>query len=280
MKVAIVIPSALNSYLKKFTLSYNEAVKYLMENVNDLPYRIDEVREIRPINFPIDANRNMAVAEILNDNFDTSIWVDADQTFPVNAFFKLLNNREFPVISGMYHIKEIPFFPVIFKKLNENGNDFTWHKPVIHYPQKDYFEADMVGMGCIKIDRIVFETIAKSYWDKGEKAEFFRYQENPLNIDYIGEEPTEDQKRYAKICERYLIRDASEDKFFCEQVASHGFKIVIDPMIQSPHINTSFEINKPMSDSYRESIMQRMKEQDPKRYEKGIKKQCRVEAIK
>lgn len=277
MKVAIVIPSALNSYMFDFVLSYSQMLQYLQTHIEDLPFEITHLEEIRPKKqFPIDANRNYAAARILEEGFDTSIWLDADQTFPINTLFRLLNTRDYPIVSGIYHVKAKPFYPVMFYERPDS--DFTFFKPIIKYPDT-YFYADMIGMGCVKIDRCVFEDIAKTYKDD-EKIEFFRYGLNPVTIDYIKDDDDERRKKDAHIHAKYAIRDVSEDVFFCRLIREKtDYKIVIDPKIQSGHI-TSWTVDKDLCDGFYEQTMALIKERDPETHKYIEDNICQAEAIK
>lgn len=275
MKVAIVIPSALTSYLKDFETSYRDAITYLQARIEDLPFKIEMLQDLRPDKFPIDANRNHAAAIILENGFDTSIWLDADQTFPKNTLFRLLMNQAYPVISGVYHLKAKPFYPILLKEKPDSG--YTWFKPIYHYPD-DFFYADAIGMGCVKIDRCVFEGISKLY-KEGEKIEFFRYLENPITVDFVDENASQQRKNDAKLHEKYLIRDVSEDIFFCKQVRDAGYKIVVDPGIQCGHISKLI-VDKELSDNFYQMSMQMIQQRDQETYKYIQDNLCRVEAIK
>jgi len=276
MRVAIVVPSALSAYHKKFETSYRDALTYLQFRLDDLPFKIEMLQDLRPDKFPIDANRNHAAAQILEKGFDTSIWMDADQTFPRDFIYKLLINRHYPIVAGVYHLKYKPFYPVLLKETK--GSDFKWFKPIYQYPKEDYFYADAIGMGAVKIDRCVFEDIAKLY-KKGEKIEFFRYLENPITIDSIKDEDDEERKHDIKLHDKYMIRDVSEDIFFCKQVKRAGYKIVIDPTIQCGHI-IEIVIDKNLSDNFYTQSMEEIKKRDSETYKFIQENLCRVEAIK
>jgi len=209
-KVALVIPSALKQFPRDTNYSFLYAYSYLLNRIEDLPFEIERLEIIAPSEFPIDACRNMAVAEILEKNFDISVWFDADQTFPKNMIFRLLNNPE-PIVAGMYYVKAPPFYPVVFKETK--GTDFLWFKPIIEFPEDDYFYADMIGMGCVKIDVKVFKEIANTF-EAGEKLEFFRYGINPVTIDVMEHEKDENKLYKARLRQKYAIRDVSEDVYF------------------------------------------------------------------
>lgn len=275
MKIAIVIPSALSAYQKDFETSYRDAITYLQSRLDDLPFEITMLQDLRPDKFPIDANRNHAAATILEKGFDTSIWMDADQTFPRDFLFKLLSLTEFPIVAGVYHLKQKPFYPILLQE--KPGSDFTWFKPIYHYPEKDFFRADAIGMGAVKIDRCVFEDIAATFPD-GE-IEFFRYLKNPITVDFVDDNAPEHRKEDAKLHSKYVIRDVSEDIFFCKKVREVGYDIIIDPTIQCGHISKMI-VDKQLSDNFYQMSMEIIKQQDPDTYKYIQENLCKVEAIK
>jgi hypothetical protein len=276
MKVAIVLPSALSSIPKDTFYTFVYAYSYLLQRMEDLPFIINRLEIKAPTQFPIDANRNVAAAELLEEGFDLSIWLDLDQTFPSNTLFRLLNNS-YPVVSGVYHLKSLNTFPVVFKR-TEDDKDFTWFKPIVDYPRDDYFHADMVGMGCVKIDMKVFKAIADAY-PKGELIEFFKYGVNPIRYEGEDEEKTEARVKAEKLRSKYLIRDVSEDVYFWKQVYEKtDYKIVVDPKIQCGHLG-HFEYTDKFFTTLYDARMEMMKKDEPEKYAKIQEMICRAEKI-
>lgn len=274
MKVAIVIPSALSSVPKDTFYSILYAYSYLVGKMDDLPFKIEHLEILAPETFPIDANRNVAVGQILEKGFDTSIWLDADQTFPINTFVRLLNSP-YPITTGIYHVKMQPYYPVIFQETF--GKNFTWFRPIINYPKDDYFKADMMGMGCVRIDRKVFEKIAESY---EEKAEWFKYGVNPVTIEMAEKIQNEGEKNIAMIKEKYLVRDVSEDVYFCKQIKElTDYFIAVDPKIQCGHVGKLI-IDKSLSDSFKDNLLFQLKEKDEQEYKRIVENLCEAEPIK
>lgn len=259
---------------KDTVFSFIYAYSYLLNRMDDLPFTIEHLEIIAPAEFPIDACRNMAVAEVLDGNFDTTVWFDADQTFPKNMIFRLLNNPE-PIVSGMYYLKAPPYYPIVFKETRDT--DFLWFKPVVEYPGDDYFYADMIGMGCVKIDVKVFKEIAKTFTDK---IEFFKYGVNPITIDVMEHETDDLKLKKAKLRQKYVIRDVSEDVYFWKQVREKtDYKIVIDPKIQCGHIG-QLEITQTLFKNFYESKLDMVKSENPEEHKKIMELVCRAEAIK
>ena len=225
--VGIVTPLALNSVPIEFHLSYLAYIQYLQMHAKELPFNLKEVRMIAPHTFPIDANRNECVAWAKKWDCNITVWFDADQDLMNCAFeereadvlFRLLKDGyEYPVYAGIYYLKKPPFHPIIFKA-NENFDVF---KPIWKMPESDLFYADMIGMGCCKIDKEVFIKLDKPY---------FKYNEIPQELaktsDLI-------QFKYEN-----GVGDVSEDVHFWRQVHNAGYKIIVDPKIQVGHITTA-----------------------------------------
>ena len=274
MKVALVIPSALKFIPKDTFYSFIYAYSYLLNRLDDLPFKIDRLEIKAPSSFPIDACRNMAVAELIEDDFDTSIWFDADMVFPKNMMFRMLNNSA-PIIAGMYYIKAAPFYPVVYKETEESKKDgsFTWFKPIIEYPEDAYFYADMIGMGCVKIDVKVFKEIAKTY---KEKPEFFKYGINPIRI----EDDQNEKHKLNKYRANYMIRDVTEDIFLWKQVKEKtDYKILVDPKIQCGHI-TDIISDQNLFQSFYQGKMEQLQREKPEEAEKIKEIICRAEPIK
>jgi hypothetical protein len=274
-KIALVIPSALKSFPKDTNYSFIYAHDYLLNRMNDLPFEINHLEIIAPTEFPIDAGRNMATAQLFEDGFDISVWFDADQTFPKNMIFRLLNNPE-PIVTGMYYLKKPPFYPIVFKETH--GTDFLWFKPIMEFPESDLFHADMVGMGCVKIDVKVFKDIQKH--QKEGEYEFFRYGINPITIDVMKHETKKHVLKKAAIREKYIIRDVSEDVYFWKLVRQHtDYKIVVDPKIQCGHIS-DLEVTKDIFQSFYDGQLEHVRMKDEGEYKKIKELVCRAEAIK
>jgi len=282
MKVAIVLPAALRSIPKGTFFTFIYSLMYLLNRMDDLPFKVDKVELFAPDQFPTDATRNVAAASAIEKGFDTTLWLDMDQTFPNNALFRLLNNS-YPIISGMYYLKALHTFPIVFKRVADD-TDFTWFKPILEYPRDDYFYADMIGMGCVKIDTKVFKAIADTY-AKDELIEFFKYGINPIRYkgtdgEQVGVDTRDPERIFAeKLRSKYLIRDVSEDVYFWKQVAEKtDFKIVVDPKIQCGHVG-DFEYTQGFNDALYSSKMEQLKKTDPKNYERVLGMICRAEKI-
>ena len=221
--IAIVTPLALSSVPIEFFQSFIQAQQYLQVKAGELPFEIKQIRWIAPHTFPIDANRNECVAWLKKWDIDVSVWIDADQRLEMDTLFKLLSKGDdYPVYAGIYHLKKPDYYPIIF----HTNDDFDVFSPIYFYPEEDLFYADMIGMGCVKIDREVFDKLERPY---------FKYSPIPREISEVGD--------IAKFKYENDVHDVSEDVYFWRQVRENtDFKIVVDPTIQVGHV-TDISIN-------------------------------------
>jgi hypothetical protein len=124
-----------------------------------------------------------------------------------------------PIILGVYYIKskkkENPFYPVLFKRREDNKDLF---KAVMEFPEKELFEVDFAGMGAACIKREVFEKLEPPY---------FQYMRHPKGTAAIDSEWKHESN----------IKDISEDRWFWDQVKDKTeYPILVDPTIQFGHI--------------------------------------------
>jgi hypothetical protein len=278
MKVAIIKPVALTHIPKETVLSIEAAEDYLKNalSMGELP-EIEIVKKFYPETFPIDANRNMAVATILEEGFDTTIWLDMDQTFPIDFFVRMLKSPH-RITAGVYHLKVNPYNPIVFRETGDSG--FTWFKPIIFYPENDYFQADMIGMGAVRIDTVVFKQIAEKQIAAGEEfPEFFRYGQNPITVEMVDGIKNDTQKKHVDLKRKYKIRDVSEDVYFWRQVKElTDYKIMVDPRIQCGHVG-KLVADHVLFKSFRDGVLDRIKVESPEKYEKLMGNICRADQI-
>jgi len=225
LNVGIITPLALQSLPIEFHLSYIANVNYIQAHSAELPFKIKQIRMIAPNTFPIDANRNECIAWIKKWDVDISLWLDADQDFMNTAnnmepdvLFRLLKDGyEYPLYAGIYYLKKPPYHPIVFQA----NDDFDVFTPIWRYPEKDLFYADMIGMGCCKIDRSIINKLDRPY---------FKYNSIPKALAGVGEA--------ARFKFDNGVQDVSEDVAFWQQVKEKtGERIVVDPMIQVGHIS-------------------------------------------
>ena len=224
--VVVFMPVAKTSLDTDFFITYLRTRAHLQSYMDKLPWDVN-ILEWPDRNFPIDANRNVC-AQLLMDGFpikggltfqaDISIWLDTDHTIPDHTLYQLLQHDK-PIMLGVYYVKvpdrEHPFYPVLFKKREDNDDLF---RAVMEYPEKEIFEVDFAGMGCACIHKEVFEKLERPY---------FKYMTHPLGTM----DPMSEMKH------KNDIQDISEDRWFWDQVRTKtSYPILVDPSIQLGHI--------------------------------------------
>ena len=171
-RVGIVTPLALESVPIEFSESFIANFTYLQANSHKLPFKLKDLRKIAPQTFPIDANRNESIAWIKKWDIDISVWFDADQDLmnfgtperaPDTLFRLLRDGYEHPVYAGIYYLKKPPFHPIVF----DADRDFKYFRPIWRFPDDKLFYADMIGMGCVKIDRSVIDKLDPPFFKYG-----------------------------------------------------------------------------------------------------------------
>ena len=238
-KVGIIVPLAFPFGMvpQEFFLSFFRANEYLLANIKE-DIQLELISEST---FPLDANRNESVAIILEKGFDTSIWLDADQELcyydkkngwiGIDSLYRLIvNGDKYPIYAGMYYLKKDPYHPIVFNSINKKFNLF---RPIWNYPTKSLFYAEMIGMGCVKIDREVFEALDRPYFKYGKVPVELAKTSPDMNFKYKND-----------------VRSVSEDVHFWRQIKKKtDYKIVIDPMIQVGHI-TKHSVKPEMAIQY------------------------------
>ena len=255
----ICIPVAKTSVDKEFFESYVVMKNYLLSNAKKLPFKLGYIHEYFAHTFPIDANRNECVSKTLEKNgiqHDISIWLDTDQSFQADCLFNLLKHP-YPVVAGMYFAKADPYHPIVYNYSKGNKRLFD---ALVEYPRDKLFEVDLVGMGCVKIDREVLEAIEWPY---------FKYQNHP-----IGSSAKDAQWRIDN-----RIDDVSEDVWFWGKVKDAGFQIVVDPEIQCGHI-MRIESNQELYTNYLRGSKETYKEiNGEEKFNKLWEGQCRARLL-
>ena len=148
---------AMTSVPVLFHNSQRAAIDYLIRNESKLPFEVNQIKMWEPNTFPIDANRNECVAHLLDNNIDFSVWIDGDEQLHEDTIFKLFaKGYNYPIYAGIYYLKKEPYYPIVFKA-NETFEEFM---PIFKYPNEPFY-ADMIGMGCVKINKEVFEKLER-----------------------------------------------------------------------------------------------------------------------
>ena len=266
--VGIVTPLALQSLPVEFHLSYLANIQYLQLNADRLPFKVKSVRMIAPHTFPIDANRNESIAWIKKWDIDITVWLDADQDImnyaddrkPTTIFNLLKNGYEYPVYAGIYYLKKPPYHPIIFKA----NDDFDVFSPIWKFPKDQLFWADMIGMGCCKIDRSIINKLDKPY---------FEYNPIPAELAGSGD--------LARFKYENGVNDVSEDVAFWRQVRRKtGTRVVVDPGIQVGHVS-KYVVTQSIFEAHMEANKDMaLKQMGEKKFNNYWESICQAETLK
>jgi len=155
------------------------------------------------------------------------IFMDIDQTFPVDAIPRLLSHN-LPVVSGVTHIKTYPFSPIAGwlkdgHGVNKNGK--IWKYDYVPFEEtEDYLiEVDFTSVGCLLVDMEVF---------------------NKIYFPCFKEEWNEERGD----------RERGHDIIFCESVRNAGYQVYLDTLVQCGHLGR-LEVNDLYVKTYHNSNM-------------------------
>lgn len=148
---------------------------------------------------PFDHARNVAVQQALDGNFNHIMFLDDDVMPPPDAYHKL-SSYGYDIISGLYHRRQNPIYPVAMIKTDKG---YGW---VSEYTKGSVIEVDLVGAGCLLIHRTVLEKMKKPWFE--------------WLID------RDDLKEGEKV---------SEDFDFCIKAKKLGYRIIIDTSVECKH---------------------------------------------
>lgn len=106
----------------------------------------------------IDLVRTQAALFCVKKHFDCMIFVDDDQTYPVDAFSKMLAHWEsgIPIVSGVYHSKAPPYHAFIYP--------LDAHDWLREYDPTKIYEVKTAATGCLLIDTKVFAMLPKPWF--------------------------------------------------------------------------------------------------------------------
>lgn len=169
---------------------------------------------------PIDVTRESMVKTALDVGFEWIFFLDSDVILPKDTFQKLFSHN-LPIVSGLYKAKKPNgfFWAAWMRGKAPDGKDAF--VPVASWTGR-LFEVDVIGTGCMLIHRNVFEEIRKKtdlpffVWSK---------ERNPALLDKLGiPDP--------------MMREVSEDFWFCLLAKYCGFRVVVDGEVKCGHIST------------------------------------------
>ncbi len=187
----------------------------------------------------VDLSRNIMVTRGLQQNVGKFLFVDSDMLIDGNTFPNLLASN-LPIISAAYMQRSPPFEMMAFAQGHQISHEQAKN------PTRQYITVDEVGAGCLLVDRIVFERIARmlNIWRclTNHEEEGFK-----TTVKYTDAEAME-QGYTCKMCKKTLIcpffwsrmgffdtDNVSEDYWFCRQARKAGFDIAVVNNLVIPH---------------------------------------------
>lgn len=153
---------------------------------------------------PFDHARNAASMKALEVGATHLFFLDSDVIPPRDAVLRLLAHNQ-PIISGMYCRRSPPASVPVMLKNNQ------W---ITQFPQGKVIEVDLVGAGCLLIQRDVLANLPPQRPGK----HWFDWRVDLPDLQGQG------------------LRPLSEDFTFCEHARKHGYKILVDTSIKCRHV--------------------------------------------
>lgn len=147
---------------------------------------------------PFDHARNVAVEQAINHGFNHLMFLDDDVLPPPDVYYRLVAHSA-DIISGLYHRRQNPIYPVAMIK-TETG--YGW----ISEYNRGVINVDLVGAGCLLIHRLVLEKMKKPWFEW-----------------LIDREDIKEGERF------------SEDFAFCAKAQKLGYQILLDTSIECSH---------------------------------------------
>lgn len=122
---------------------------------------------------PVDLARNKMVDYYLvnHPECDYLLFWDLDTIPPPDGLYRLWKWNQ-PIVSGLYHQKIEPYYPLLMKKHAQSGTGFF---AVIGWQDGELYEVDATGMGFCLIKREVFQIIDPPWFAFTDISEDFEF---------------------------------------------------------------------------------------------------------
>lgn len=147
-------------------------------------------------------SRNSIATRAMQNEFDYVLWLDSDMVFTpdtLERLMKTLTENDYDIVTGLYFRRVPPYSPVIFDRLEMDGEVCYWgeFKEIPDVP----FEVGACGFGCVLMKTDVFFDV------QGKFGQMFA-----------------------------PIGNNGEDIAFCWRARHCGYKIYCDPSILCGHV--------------------------------------------
>ena len=172
---------------------------------------------------PIDVTRDSMVKTVLDLGFEWIFFLDSDVILPKDALQNLISHN-LPLVSGLYKAKKPNgfFWAAWMKGKTPEGKEAF--VPIASWTDR-LFQVDVIGCGCMLINRKVFEGIrAKTdlpffLWSKDRDPQLLKKLNIPSTLMPV-------------------MGEISEDFWFCLLAHHCGFPVVADGNVLCGHLAT------------------------------------------
>lgn len=150
--------------------------------------------------------RNRAAAHAIGLGATHVLFLDADMTWPSDVLDRMLAHHDRGIVSGLYHLKNWPHWPVALRQPTANlaTTSVDYHYDAQVHEQDGLVPEALVGMGCTLVPTVVFHAMPEPW---------FAYRQNTRGVWAV-----------------------TEDVPFCEKAAALGVPIWVDPSVKCGHI--------------------------------------------
>jgi hypothetical protein len=112
---------------------------------------------------PIDVAENTAAQTMLDTDCTHLFLTENDMILPDDTLLQLLAVDQ-PVVSGLYFLRNGDGVPCLYRRVQPGSSPWS-QSPVTAFPTERPFRIDgCVGVGCLLVQRQVFETLAKPWF--------------------------------------------------------------------------------------------------------------------
>lgn len=164
------------------------------------------------------SSRETLAVKAIQCDADYVFWLDSDMVFEPDTLARMLDTmkeHDFDILSGLYFRRVVPYTPVLFDKLDLEGEKADYSE-FTQIPDK-IFEVGGCGFGCMLMKTEVFLDVQSR----------FGVMFTPIGRN-------------------------GEDVSFCWRARECGFKIYCDPSIKLGHVGYS-TIGREVYEAFKES---------------------------